>query len=70
MPKLTNKQRDQQIVWLTNQIRNLNSLLATYIEFKEDSVGFQKHLVDVNEELKKKAENDSEINSEVGSKEG
>ena len=70
MTKLTNKQRDQQITWLTSQVDNLNRLLATYIEYKGDSASFQKHLIDLNEEIKKKAQNDTSNASKVDSKEG
>ena len=70
MTKLTNKQRDQQITWLTSQVDNLNRLLATYIEYKGDSASFQKHLIDLNEEMKKKAQNDTSNTSKVDSKEG
>ena len=70
MTKLTNKQRDQQITWLTGQIDNINRRLATYIEYKGDSASFQKHLIDLNEEMKKKAQNDSSNASKVDSKEG
>ena len=65
MTKLTNKQRDQQITWLTSQVDNLNRLLATYIEYKGDSANFQKYLIDLNEEMKKKAQNDTSAASEV-----
>ena len=67
MAKLTNKQRDEQITWLTGQIANMNRLLATYIEYKGDSVDFQKHLIDLNEEMKKKAQNDTNNISKVDS---
>ena len=67
MTKLTNKQRDQQITWLTSQVDNLNRLLATYIEYKGDSASFQKHLIDLNEEMKKKAQNDTNNTSKVDS---
>ena len=67
MAKLTNKQRDEQITWLTGQIANMNRLLATYIEYKGDSVDFQKLLIDLNEEMKKKAQNDSNNTSKVDS---
>ena len=67
MAKLTNKQRDQQITWLTSQVDNLNRLLATYIEYKGDSASFQKHLIDLNEEMKKKAQNDTNNISKVDS---
>ena len=70
MTKLTNKQRDQQITWLTSQVDNLNRLLATYIEYKGDSANFQKYLIDLNEEMKKKAQNDTGNTSKVDSKEG
>ena len=59
MPKLTNKERDQQLQWLTSQVANLNRLLGVYVEYKGDGVDFQKHLIDINEEMKKKAENDT-----------
>ena len=65
MAKLTNKQRDEQITWLTSQVSNMNRLLATYIEYKGDSASFQKHLIDLNEEIKKKAQNDTSAASEV-----
>ena len=68
--KLTNKQRDEQITWLTSQVTNMSRLLATYIEYKGDSVDFQKHLIDLNEEIKKKAQNDTNNTSKVDSKEG
>ena len=67
MAKLTNKQRDEQITWLTSQATNMNRLLATYIEYKGDSVDFQKHLIDLNEEMKKKAQNDTSNTSKVDS---
>ena len=66
MAKLTNKQRDDQITWLTSQATNMNRLLATYIEYKSDSVDFQKHLIDLNEEMKK-AQNDTSNTSKVDS---
>ena len=70
MPKLTNKERDQQLRWLTGQIQNMNSLFASYIEWRGLSADFQKHIIDLNEEIKKKAQNDSSNASEVDSKEG
>ena len=63
MAKLTNKERDQQIGWITGQIHNLNRLLAAYIEFKDDSGNFQKHLIDLNEKAKKEGKNDTEANN-------
>ena len=70
MPKLTNKERDQQLRWLTGQIQNMNSLFASYVEWRGLSVDFQKHIIDLNEELKKKAENDTSTDNKVDSKEG
>jgi len=63
VPKLTNKDRDQQLQFLTGQVANLNRLLGVYVEYKGDGVDFQKHLIDLNEKLKKEAENDTETNN-------
>ena len=63
MATLTNKERDQQITWLTSQVHNLNRLLGAYVEFKDDSGDFQKHLIDLNEKLKKEGENDTKTNN-------
>ena len=68
MSKLTNKERDQQITWITGQIHNLNRLLGAYVEFKDDSADFQKHLIDLNEELKKKAKDDTKTDTESSNK--
>ena len=61
--KLTNKERDQQITWLTSQVHNLNRLLGAYVEFKDDSGNFQKHLIDLNEKLKKEGKDDTKTNN-------
>lgn len=63
MPKPTNKDRDQQLSWLTGQVNNLGKLFGAYIDFRGQSAEFQKHLIDLNEKLKKKEENDTEINN-------
>ena len=63
MPKLTNKDRDQQLQWLTGQVANLNRLLGAYVEYKEDGADFQKHLIDLNEKLKKESENGTKANN-------
>ena len=68
MPKLTNKDRDQQLQWLTSQVANLNRLLGVYVEYKGDGVDFQKHLIDINEEMKKKAENDTTTDTKASNK--
>ena len=70
MPKLTNKERDQQLRWLTGQIQNMNTLFMTYVEWRGLSADFQKHIIDLNEDIKKKAQDDSSNASEVDSKEG
>ena len=70
MPKLTNKERDQQLRWLTGQIQNMNTLFASYIEWRGLSADFQKHIIDLNEDIKKKAQDVSSNASEVDSKEG
>ena len=70
MPKLTNKERDQQLRWLTGQIQIMNTLFASYIEWRGLSADFQKHIIDLNEDIKKKAQDDSSNASEVDSKEG
>ena len=67
MPKLTNKDRDQAIKWLTTQLTQLQRVFSAYIDYKKDSVDFQKHLIDLNEELKKKSENDTSNTSKVDS---
>ena len=63
MAKLTNKERDQQLQWLTSQVHNLNRLLGAYVEFKDDSGNFQKHLIDLNEKLKKEGKDDTKTNN-------
>ena len=70
MPKLTNKERDQQLRWLTGQIQNMNSLFASYIEWRGLSADFQKHIIDLNEKIKKKAQDDTSTDNKVDSKEG
>ena len=63
MAKLTNKERDKQISWLTNMIVNNGKVFAAYLEFKGESTDFQKFLVDFNEKLKKEKENDTKANN-------
>ena len=68
MAKITNKDRDQQITWLTNSLIQTRRVLEEYIKFKGDNVDFKKRLVEISEE--EKAKNDSSNASEVDSKEG
>ena len=63
MAKPTNKERDQQIAWLTGQIGNLHKVFGAYIEYRGQSVEFQKHLIDLNEKLKKEAKDDTTTNN-------
>ena len=63
MAKPTNKERDTQLAWLTGQISNLNRLFGAYIDFRGQSADFQKHLVDLNEKLKKEAKDDTKANN-------
>ena len=68
MPKPTNKERDQQIAWLTRELSNFVRMFAGYVEYKGDSADFQKYLIDVNEKIKQKAkENDTSSASKVDS---
>ena len=63
MKKLTNKERDQQLQFLTAQVTNLNRLLGAYVDFQGNSADFQKHLIDLNEKLKKEGENGTKTNN-------
>ena len=64
MSKPTNKERDQQLGWITNELNNIARILAGYVEYKGDSADFQKYLIDVNEKIKQKAkENDTKANN-------
>ena len=63
MQKPTNKERDQQIQMLTTQMSQIHRLLGAYVEYKGDSVDFQKHLIDLNEKIKKEAKDDTKTNS-------
>ena len=63
MAKPTNKERDQQIAWLTGQINNFGKLFGAYVEYRGQSVEFQKHLIDLNEKLKKEAKDDTTTNN-------
>ena len=66
--KLTKKDRDQQITWLTNSLIQTSRVLEEYIKFKGDNVDFKKRLVEISEE--EKAKNDSSNASKVDNKEG
>ena len=63
MKKLTNKERDQQLQFLTAQVANLNRLLGAYVDFEGNSADFQKHLIDLNEKIKKEGENGTKTNN-------
>ena len=61
--KLTNKDRDTQISWLTNMVSNNGKVFAAYLEFKGEQTDFQKFLIDFNENLKKEKQNDTKANN-------
>ena len=61
--KLTNKDRDTQIAWLTNMVSNNGKVFAAYLEYKGESADFQKFLIDFNENLKKGKQNDTKANN-------
>ena len=63
MKKLTNKERDHQLQFLTAQVANLNRLLGAYVDFEGNSADFQKHLIDLNEKIKKEGENGTKTNN-------
>ena len=67
MAKPTNKQRDEAIKWLMTEFSQLQRVFSAYIDYKKDSVDFQKHLIDLNEESKKKAQDDTSNTSKVDS---
>jgi len=61
--KLTNKERDHQLQFLTAQVANLNRLLGAYVDFQGNSADFQKHLIDLNEKIKKEGKNGTKTNN-------
>ena len=69
--KITNKDRDQQLGYLTQTVSRCFNLLGAYIDFKGDDVEFKKFLIEKEAEAKKEMEkkNDTE-NASVSSGEG
>ena len=67
MPKPTNKDRDNAITWLTTQLSQLQRVFSAYVDYKKDTGDFQKHLIDLNEQAREKAKNDTHTTSEVDS---
>ena len=59
MAKITNKDRDQQIKFLTQSFIGLQKVFSLYIDYKGDEVEFKKHLIDVQAKEKEMA-NDTE----------
>ena len=64
--KPTNKERDQQLGWLTQTLNKCFNILGAYIEFKGDDTEFKKFLLDKEEEMKKQqkeanATNDTKV---------
>ena len=54
--KPTNKDRDQQLGWLTQTLNKCFNILGAYVEFKGDDTEFKKFLIDKEEEMKKQQE--------------
>ena len=67
MPKPTNKDRANAIKWLTTQLSQLQRVFSAYVDYKKDTGDFQKHLIDLNEQAREKAKNDTNTTSEVDS---
>tara|TARA_B100000424_G_C22519024_1_gene298251 strand:+ start:95 stop:343 length:249 start_codon:yes stop_codon:yes gene_type:complete len=57
--KITNKDRDQQLGYLTNTLSRCFNVLGAYIEYKGDDADFKKFLIDKDAEMKKKAEEEN-----------
>lgn len=66
--KINNKQRDQQITWLTQNLIALQKIFGLYVDYKGDDANFKKHLIDIQEMEKKK--DDTKDNSKVVAEEG
>jgi hypothetical protein len=64
--KITNKDRDQQLGYLTQTITRCFNIIGAYIDFKGDDVEFKKFLIEKEAEVKKEMEkkNDTENASE------
>ena len=65
--KPTNKDRDQQIAWLMQNLQGLSHVLSQYIDFKDDGAEFKKFLIDLAEK-KKKEQNDTKTSDRSGDK--
>ena len=52
--KLTNKEITQHLQQLHTICNQIGAVLQRYIEFKDDDANFRKHLIDLDEEYKKK----------------
>ncbi len=52
--KLTNKEITQHLQQLHSIVNQISAVLQRYIEFKDDDANFRKHLIDLDEEYKKK----------------
>ena len=70
--KPTNKERDQQLGWLTQTLNKCFNILGAYIEFKGDDAEFKKFLIDKEDKMKKqqeeKAKNDTKVSDTSSNK--
>ena len=51
---MTNKEITQHLQKLHSIVNQISAVLQRYIEFKDDDANFRKHLIDLDEEYKKK----------------
>ena len=65
--KITNKDRDQQLGYLTQTVSRCFNLLGAYIDFKGDDVEFKKFLIEKEAEAKKEMEKKNDTENASGS---
>ena len=51
---MTNKEIAQHLQKLHSIVNQISAVLQRYIEYKDDDANFRKHLIDLDEEYKKK----------------
>ena len=51
---MTNNEITQHLQKLHSIVNQISAVLQRYIEFKDDDANFRKHLIDLDEEYKKK----------------
>ena len=52
--RMTNNEITQHLQKLHSIVNQISAVLQRYIEFKDDDANFRKHLIDLDEEYKKK----------------